>query len=244
MYTSQVELINAKDQLKDLIADSREAIGRTAVHHFMALEQQFPEGDITKGSAPYTAGRKVFRRTKFVHTLRDFDTKGARQDDDDFGLQNVETIAARRLFIAKKSGNLAMRQHGVNRAVRLHYGIDNLIPRHVVELTQQGDAFVKGFVTRPRREEGDLTTQTYTPDGFRGYQDVTDLVQDYSESYRGALSAALFVNSQLDPQNMMPTNNRAELMDIITDWERIHPNPPVSEGHILQHLRTSAQPWQ
>lgn len=239
MYTSQAELLTAKNELHDLIAATKSAIGKTAVQHFAALEDKFSSCEITKEPL-YSQQRGILRRNRFTRSIEDR-IKPVPPMNTSFGLQRVETIAERRLLASRSAGKLALMQPAVNRTVKLHYGPRLLTPRHAIEISQQGAANTTGFITRPRREEGDLTTQTLSPtEAYQGYEDAADLHHDYSRAYRGALSTALTVNQQLNREYDMPVETSDELNELMGAWSDVDPYPIVSEEHILHHLKLRA----
>ena len=240
-YTSHVELSRAKEALRGLITDTEQTIGIVALHHYNALQ------GLLKNEPPEVvrhanAGRGPLKRTEIIHEVNF--NPAAMQDRDGFGLQKIETITHRRQFSSRHAGSAALALRPTNRAVGLYYGNagGKISQVPVAEIAQNGEVEVNGFVTKPRRLQGDLTTQTYIPGEPPGYETESDLRCDYSTTYRGALAIAALCNTQLPQVHGASAIHNGEIAKLSEDWLEVDRQYLTSVGSVMRLFKKQATP--
>jgi hypothetical protein len=244
MSASQSELVAAQQELGELVANTRSAIGRMAMHHSLALEQTFDTGrPITiRHYPPEVHERFAAIPTKFTMKPILLDKPGPytpiQAPGGDLYIRTINLTTYRRQRTFHSLGGLTVKLPVANRGLELECcaGDTHRVNNRLV-FSQKGEVTSEcGIVTKPRRESGILTNHEGFRSSFSGYQTIEDLRENYSQTHRSALATAQLVDNDLKLLHGKDSPVSAELQNLADEWFNVSPSPGDTPESILHRI--------
>lgn len=246
MSASQSELVAAKHEYSELIADTKSAIGNTAMYHAAALGDKFGllnpttirlHGPSTAETFTWIPTKEVRQRVALPRPLPRFP---AQVEGGELGFCQASLLTHQRQLTLYSLGHLTVKLPAADRFLELECNAgDGLRINSTVSLSQKGTVNTEcGIITRPRREDGDLTNNTDYTSSFSGYRSPEALVEDYSQSYRSALAVAKLLDDELGLLHGEPSGNNDMLRSLSELWFEASPTPAETPASVLHQIST------